>query len=280
MISPNMCSPMLTSTSCYLSSSVPPFSPQYTVSFFPAVSASKTLHNASFTHDHHYLPSCSTSYLAIVITSVHLSTNVSAAIQRWFASSWADIVSSKHCYCPSILYLPPLNLLWSEIKPLQIHYCQLRKFLMNSKLSLVAFEMDQIGKIRTSTRPSKHEKKDGNFTMKSSRSYEKKISKNMLNLASKAWLSPRRTSRTFSMCWRRHSSSCWQIWTPVSFHLGAYLCYFLFIFAQMRLRPPCISYLGFLETFCYRYHQAVEKQWTLETNLTQNLGLTLCQSTR
>ena len=160
---------------------------------------------------------------------------------------------------------------------------------MSLKMRWLAPKMDQISKNGASRSPSKKEKKDGTYTMKSSGRYEKihqahkktqKYLKNLFIPTPTAWISPRRTTRTFSMSWRRRSPSRWQTWTPVSFHLGAYLCCLLFIFAQMGLRPPCISYLGLIETVCYRYHQAVEKKWILETNLTQNLGLNLCQSMR
>ena len=159
---------------------------------------------------------------------------------------------------------------------------------MGLKMRWLASEMDQINKNKASRRPSKQEKKHGICIMKSSGRYEKihqaykktqKNSKNM-SILSKAWLSPRGTSRTLSMCWRRRSPSRWQTWTPVYSHLGAYLCCLLFNFAQMGLRPPCISFLELIETICYRYHQAVEKKWILETSLTLNLGLNLCQSMR
>ena len=200
-----MCSPMISSSSCYLSSSVPPFSPQYTVFFFPALYASKTLPNSPFLHDNHFLSSYSASYLAIVISSLHIfySSLVSAMIQRWLTFSWADVVSFRRCSGHSNLYFPHLNRLWSESKSLQTCDCQIWRSSMSLKMKWLASEMEQISKNRASRRSSKQEKKDGIYIMKSSGRYEQihqtykktqKISKNMFILASKAWLSPRRTS--------------------------------------------------------------------------------------
>ena len=270
-----MCSPLISGSSCLLSSNVS--TPQYTVFLVPAVNASNTLHKSQFLHDHHYL---SPRYASSLDSSF-----VSVPNHCWSDLSWAVYVATSRCYDPSNLHLLTLNRNWNESNPLQACNCQLWRSSMRLKMRWLASKKDQISKTRASRRPPKQEKKEGTYTMKFSGRYEKihqahnktqKLLKIMLTLAPMAWLSPTRPTQALSLSWRRRPSNRWQTWTPVTYLIEVYLCCFLFKFAQKGLRPPFLSYLGINEAICYRYHQAVEKKWTLKTSLTQNLGLTIC----